>query len=53
MVQFKYNLSDEKCMELNVMPNTPKKTQKNTSAIVLKKIQKYKAQIPVSDAKKK
>lgn len=37
MVQFKYNLSDEKFMELNVMPNTPKKTPKNTSAIVLKK----------------
>ncbi|CAI6372732.1 unnamed protein product [Macrosiphum euphorbiae] len=52
MVQFKYNLSDEKFMELNVMPNTPKKTPKNTKAIVLKKIQKYNNQIPVSDAKK-
>ncbi|CAI6355658.1 unnamed protein product [Macrosiphum euphorbiae] len=52
MVQFKYNLSDEKFMELNVMPNTPKKTPKNTSAIVLKKILKYKDQIPVSEAKK-
>jgi len=38
MVQFKYNLSGEKCMELNVMPNTPKKTSKNTSAAVLKKV---------------
>lgn len=30
IVQFKYNLSDEKCMELNVAPVTNKNNLKNT-----------------------
>lgn len=50
IVQFKYNLSCEKCMELNISP----KVQKKGSNFIqggnpLKQSQKYKSILPITD----
>lgn len=49
IVQFKYNLSDEHFMKLNISP----KGKKNTQEIKLKLSKKYKSSIPITEAKKK
>lgn len=54
IVQFKYNLSDEKFMELNISP----KVQKKASNFIqggnrLNVSQKYKSILPITDSKKK